>query len=67
LKIKLKGRHFKRIQVIEAESQSVMNNLTEHDFQDAFKKKAEALGTVHTPRKGADSRVMVASGPKVNF
>jgi hypothetical protein len=25
--------------VIEAESQAVMNTLTEHDFQDAFKKR----------------------------
>jgi hypothetical protein len=29
--------------VIEAESQAVLNSLTEHDFQDAFK-IAEALG-----------------------
>jgi hypothetical protein len=25
--------------VIEAESQAVLNSLTEHDFQDAFKKR----------------------------
>jgi hypothetical protein len=37
LKIKLESRHFDRIGVIEAESQAVMNTLTEHDFQDAFK------------------------------
>jgi hypothetical protein len=36
LKIKLKGRHFDTIKVIEAESQAVLNTLTEHDFQDAF-------------------------------
>jgi hypothetical protein len=34
LKIKLKGH----IDVIEAESQAMLNTLTEHDFQDAFKK-----------------------------
>jgi hypothetical protein len=36
LKIKLKGRHFDTIEVIEAESQAVLNSLTEHDFQDAY-------------------------------
>jgi hypothetical protein len=29
---------FDTIQVIEAESQAVLNSLTEHDFQNAFKK-----------------------------
>jgi hypothetical protein len=38
LKIKLRGPHFDTIKVIEAESQVVLDNLTEHDFQDAFKK-----------------------------
>jgi hypothetical protein len=38
LKIKLKGHHFNTTEVIEAESQAVLNTLTEHDFQDAFKK-----------------------------
>jgi hypothetical protein len=38
LKIKLKGRHFDIIEVFKAESQAVLNTLTEHDFQDAFKK-----------------------------
>jgi hypothetical protein len=47
LKIKLESRHFDRIGVIEAESQAVLNTLTEHDFQNAFKKMAEALGTVY--------------------
>jgi hypothetical protein len=37
-KIKLKGRHFDTIEVIEAESQAVLNALTEHNFQNAFKK-----------------------------
>jgi hypothetical protein len=47
LKKKLKGRHFDTIEVIEAELQTVLNTLTEHDFLDALK-MAEALGTVHT-------------------
>jgi hypothetical protein len=33
--------------VIEAQSKEMLNILTEHDFQDAFKKMAESLGTVH--------------------
>jgi hypothetical protein len=35
---KMKGCHFDTIEVIEAESQAVLNILTEHDFQDAFTK-----------------------------
>jgi hypothetical protein len=38
LKIKLKGRHFDTVEVIELELQAVLNTLTEHDFQGAFKK-----------------------------
>jgi hypothetical protein len=38
LKMKLKASHFDTIEVIEAESQAVLNTLTEHDFQDSFKK-----------------------------
>jgi hypothetical protein len=38
LKIKLKGHHFDNSWVTEAESQAVLNPLTEHDFQDVFKK-----------------------------
>jgi hypothetical protein len=38
LKIKLKDRHFYSIEMIEAESQVVLNTLTEHNFQDTFKK-----------------------------
>jgi hypothetical protein len=37
-KTELKGRLFDTIEVSEAESQEVLNTLTEHDFQDAFKK-----------------------------
>jgi hypothetical protein len=36
LKRKLKGRHFDTTEVMEAESQAVLNTLTEHGFQDAF-------------------------------
>jgi hypothetical protein len=51
LKIKLKGRHIDTIEVIESESQTVLNTLAEHDFQDTFLKNAEAMGTVHTRGK----------------
>jgi hypothetical protein len=43
LKIKLDSRHFDTTEMIEAESQAVLNALTEHDFQDAFK-MVEPLG-----------------------
>jgi hypothetical protein len=39
LKIKLKGRRCETIEVIEAESQAVLNTLTQHDFQDEFKRR----------------------------
>jgi hypothetical protein len=34
--MKFKGRHFGTIEVIETESQAVLNTFTEQDFQDAF-------------------------------
>jgi hypothetical protein len=38
LKIKLVSCHFDTTEMIKAESQAVLNTLTEHDFQDAFTK-----------------------------
>jgi hypothetical protein len=38
LKANLIGHHFYTTEVIEAELQKVVNTLTEHDFQDVFKK-----------------------------
>jgi hypothetical protein len=52
LKIKLKGRHFDTTEVIEVESQAVLNTLTEHDFKDAFKEMAEAIGKINTRGRG---------------
>jgi hypothetical protein len=60
LKKKLKGRHFDAIEVMEPESQAVLNSLTEHNFQGAFK-MADSL------RKGTTSRVRVASRLKVRL
>jgi hypothetical protein len=49
--MKLKGRHFDTVEMIEAESQAVMNTLTEHDFQDAFK-DGRSAGNDAYARKG---------------
>jgi hypothetical protein len=38
LKIDLKGCHFYKIEVIEVESQAVLNTFGEHDYQKALKK-----------------------------
>jgi hypothetical protein len=38
LKKKLKGCRFDTTEEMEAGSHAVLNTLTEHDFQDAFKK-----------------------------
>jgi hypothetical protein len=46
LKIKLKSHHYDRSGVTEAEPQAVLNTLTEHDFQDAFK-NGRRLEMVH--------------------
>jgi hypothetical protein len=34
LKVKLQGRHFDTFELIEAESQDVLNTLAEYDFHD---------------------------------
>jgi hypothetical protein len=52
--------------MIVAESQAVLNVLTEHDFQDAFKNSRSA-GNDAYGRKGSTSRVMVTSRLKVSF
>jgi hypothetical protein len=61
LKIKLTGRHVDTIEAMEAQSQMMMmNTLTEHDFQDAFK-NGGIMG------KGNTSGVMVVSRPNLSF
>jgi hypothetical protein len=64
LKIKLEGCHFDTTEVMEAESQTVLISLTEHDFQVAFKNGRRA-GNGAYELKGTTSRVMVPSRPKV--
>jgi hypothetical protein len=66
LKIKLKGRHFDTIEVMEAESQAVLNTLREHDFQDVFKNGRRA-GNGEYARMEITSSVIVASRTKVSF
>jgi hypothetical protein len=41
--------------------------LTEHDFQDAFKKNGRCDGNSAYAQKGTTLKVMVASRPKVSF
>jgi hypothetical protein len=61
----LQDHHFDTIEVIEAKLQFMLNTLTEHDLQDAFKNGRNA-GNGAYMRKGT-SRVMVASSSKVSF
>jgi hypothetical protein len=62
----LKGCHFDTINVIEAESWAVLNILTEHDFQDAYKNGRSTEKGAYL-QKGTTFRVLVASRPKVSF
>jgi hypothetical protein len=59
---KLKGRHFETNEVIEAESQAMLNTLTERDSQGTFKQEQECWEGAYA-RKGTTSRVMVSSAP----
>jgi hypothetical protein len=63
LKLKMKGRHFDTVEVFEAKSQVVPNTFTEHDFQDAFKKRQKRWERCIR----ATLRAMVVSRPKVTF
>jgi hypothetical protein len=65
LNIKLKGRHFDTTDVMEVESQAVMNSLTEHGFQEAFKNGRSDWNGAFA-RKGTTSSVMAASRLKIN-
>jgi hypothetical protein len=57
LKIKLKGHHFDTIEVIEAESQAMLNTLREYEFQ-AHLKNVRSAGNGAYARKGTTSSVM---------
>jgi hypothetical protein len=62
----MKDRHFDTTEVIEAESQAVLNTLTENYFQDAIQ-NCRSVGNVAYVRKAITSRVIVASRPRVSF
>jgi hypothetical protein len=64
--VKLKVRRFDTTEVIEAESQGVLNTLTEHDFQDHFK-NGRSTGNGAYTQKGTTSSVMVAIRRKISF
>jgi hypothetical protein len=66
LKIKLEGRHFDTVELIEEELQVALNTLTEHNFQDAFKNDRSTENTAYLC-KGTASRMMVVSSPTVSF
>jgi hypothetical protein len=66
LKIKLKGQHFDTAELIKAESQAVLNTITEHDLQDAFKNGRSTENSAYA-RKGTTMSMMVASKPEVSF
>jgi hypothetical protein len=66
LKINLEERNFGTINVIETESQAVLNTVTEKDFLDAFKNGRSAGNGAYVQNE-ATSRVMVDSMPKVSF
>jgi hypothetical protein len=55
MKLKLKGRRFDTTEEIQAESQRVLDTVTEKDFQEAFQKLRSGWD-----REGTTSRVMAA-------
>jgi hypothetical protein len=60
IKLKLKGRRFDTIEEIQADSQRVLETLTENDFQKAFLKKRRRW-------EETTSRVMAANRPYGEF
>jgi hypothetical protein len=64
--MKLKGCHFNTNEVTEAESQEVLNSLTEREFQDAFKNGRSSANGAYAWNE-ITLRVMVARRPKVRF
>jgi hypothetical protein len=66
LKIKHKSGHFDTTEVIEAESQALLNIFAEHNFQDTLKNGRNAWKSAYA-RKGSTRRIMVTSRPKDGF
>jgi hypothetical protein len=59
----MRDRHFDATEMIEAESQAVLNTLTRGCIQ----KMAETLGTVHTRGRGLLGGWWWPVGPKLGF
>jgi hypothetical protein len=58
MKLKLKGRRFDTIEEIQADSQRVLDTLTEKDFQETFQKWRRRWDGVYI-REETTSKVMV--------
>jgi hypothetical protein len=62
MKMKLKGRRLDTIEEIQAESQRVLDTVTEKDFQERSK-NGKDRGTGVYMREGTTSKVMAADRP----
>jgi hypothetical protein len=65
MKFKLKERRFDTIEEIQAESQRLLDTLTEKDFQEAFQNGDSVTGVYMW--EGTTSRVMAADRPYGEF
>jgi hypothetical protein len=66
LKLKVRDQNLDTTEVVEAESQEMLNILTEHDFQDVFKNGRSVENGAYE-QKGATSKEMEASRPKHSY
>jgi hypothetical protein len=67
MKLKLKGHQCDTNEAIQAESQRVLDTLTEQDFQEAFQKNGQDSGTGVYVQEGTTSWVMAADRPYGEF
>jgi hypothetical protein len=66
MKLKLKGSRFDTIEEIQVEWQTVLDSVTEKDFQEALQIGGDSGSSVYI-REGASSRVMAADRPYGEF
>jgi hypothetical protein len=64
--MKLKGCHFDKTEVIDAESQAVLNTVTEYDLR-MHLEIGRSTGSGTYTQKGTTLRVTVASRPNVSY
>jgi hypothetical protein len=62
MELKMKGRRFDTIEEIQAESQRVLDTLTENNFQERSKNGGDCVTGAHM-REGTTSRVMAVNRP----